>query len=441
MRQVQEQQQQQHIPERRASNETESRGYDSADDIYSTPNDSIQSVPWALRQPSQQQQQQQHDSNSSYQQQLRITKSFSTNSFAQLATQPNQPQTALPSFRRQNSNESSQSNQQQQQQQHMPPKSSASGSRFFIPSSSSEDSTGAHQQQQQNNIVATASRLAANEPLDEEPAQQQHQQPSQIDSSSTIVQRELALRHGVHYHASQRPESLLLADSCRTVQNNSVSLFTPTSGLGLISSHTQTGAYRRSPSLFEMSAHRNGRLPLTTSFKPTGGPAAAPAPSAGGQPTRLFGAQKRISNSISLYDYKQLEQQQQQLSKRQMYLRRSRADLDEVADENKQQQVQPNEHNRNNGDDDAEYKLAHMMLECGSNPDARDIEGNTALMHAVASDNLAAMKCLLERGAKPDDLNAIGQSPLDMLCAKAANPVRLDMVSTSEFGGAHTPND
>lgn len=79
---------------------------------------------------------------------------------------------------------------------------------------------------------------------------------------------------------------------------------------------------------------------------------------------------------------------------------------------------------------ECEYKLAELMLESGSNPNARDPQtGNTTLMLAVLSDNLSALKCLIEHGANLEAANARGQTVLDVICARQASSVQLEMVS------------
>lgn len=55
-------------------------------------------------------------------------------------------------------------------------------------------------------------------------------------------------------------------------------------------------------------------------------------------------------------------------------------------------------------DSDSSYKLTQMLLEFGAgNKQVRDGKGRSALLLAVLSNNLAAIKCLLERGAKPHE--------------------------------------
>lgn len=53
------------------------------------------------------------------------------------------------------------------------------------------------------------------------------------------------------------------------------------------------------------------------------------------------------------------------------------------------------------------------LLSRGANPNARDAEGATALIHATIADSAAAVKLLLEYGANPNLRDFKGMSPVD----------------------------
>ena len=49
----------------------------------------------------------------------------------------------------------------------------------------------------------------------------------------------------------------------------------------------------------------------------------------------------------------------------------------------------------------------------GASTDARDEEGSTALIHAVQSGNVSAVRLLIEKGADPKLRDAMGRRALD----------------------------
>lgn len=82
-----------------------------------------------------------------------------------------------------------------------------------------------------------------------------------------------------------------------------------------------------------------------------------------------------------------------------------------------------------NDGDNAEFKLAQMLLHMGSELNITDDDGQTALMYATLSDNFASVKCLVEAGANINATNSLGLNALDLLCSKEPTEARLKMVS------------
>lgn len=451
---------------------------DDEDDIYSTPNDSIQSVPSGQRAlPSSfsfSAGQDQHQPATACRPQVQpmaaaageafpIIKSFSTNNFQKLAAEQQQQ----PAQTQDNSSDNKQ----------QAPRPALSGSRIFISSSSSEDSQptkpNAQQQQQQPNV--------------DEPQPDQQQQRRRLQQP---IRSRVSVNQGVHSHAV-RPQSLLLTGGGGQDQFLvPVQLLTPLTSAGtVLANRASTNVYlaptaaahhnhlrsppsvitgyHRSPSLFEFSPSQNSRFssrypPQVSSFQlqqqqqqrqelrnpplaPSGGQnsnqsrqsidsncataKATEAPLTKQQQHRLSINSSMMPNSISMYDFKQ----QPHSNSNGGGGGASQTDncCSTVGPLNAAEQSNRGADRAIREREASEYKLAEMMLESGSNPNARDSQGNTTLMLAVLSDNLSAVKCLIEHGANLNEINQqSGLGPLDLVCARQASKTRVDVVSS-----------
>lgn len=390
---------------------------DDSNDIYSTPHDSVQSVPSSapLYPMSERIAPTVHQVTS---QAYPIIKSFSTSNFGQLlagtrqqlAIGPGQfkPIAELDSAARQVELDNELPDAPAKVDGSAPARGSRrhmANSRFFISSSSSEDSTsGQHQQK-------------AAGPGSSTPA---HQVESQASCDSSHLQLELRNRlplsvlQGSHYHAAARPDSLILAQpslvgtqalmspldwsapspfvrrpsrSFRPLEPTQISAGPKrpslvSSGLTQFPTTKCGPVVARDPAV--APSHDSGRLNLAE-------PQAMPAPPDSGRkrPSTLI-------NSVSLYDCKLP----------------ALANLDTSA----------------SGQHDSEYRLANMLLEFGSNPHVKDENGNTVLMHACLSDNLSTVRCLLERNVDPDEENNDKLTALDLVCSKESSACRLSIL-------------
>lgn len=488
---------------------------DGSNDIYSTPHDSIQSVPGtapllcaesagpayglAVHQAASQA--------------YPIIKSFSTSNFGQLAgrcresTRPFKPigEESSDGARRRNDGLAPPPSGSDSPKPDLSAKR-LSDSRFFISSSSSEDSNSpnphhahhssssssshAHLQQQQRAEQRQQQQQQQTLAEQQEPAcgQEQRAPPYQLEQQQT----ELALQQGVHLHSptrggyslrpvALRPHSLLLEPLDCSQTRPALTLFTPTAGSApnkpAVSHHNKQVAsvapleaaaallpaqpasfmapslarltnYRKSPSMMEMSNPRatrfSSRYPVSyqqsrvlsgcspaqnnsfvqqpsqpaplrlSSFKAPLAPSMETRKHENGnsQTKEADTAKQRLPSSISLFDCKLT------CSSRLT----SMADLAQLGAGKQLAERQ--------AELESEYKLAQMLLESGSNPNARDGQGYTALMHAVLSDNAQAIKCLLEHGVDLNASNNDDLTALDLLCSRPATEERLTMVST-----------
>lgn len=460
-------------------------------DIYSTPNDSIQSVPssgpigapGATMEPNSSCNDNKTNLNNCAQSYPMI-KSFSTSNFSQLAKQQQasdanqfgtidehqeagKRQFQLPE--EQSSNEDKNNNSNRIPMASGAPTKRLSGSRFFISSSSSEDSN---------------------------PPQTNGQ--SQQQSTCEQQKAQIPIQYGLHYHdpllpsvLSQgpivRPSSLLVGHADSALPPPGFiklpgPLLTPTTmmapaALAAISPATVLAptighvgppvAYRKSPSLFEISNRTNStrfssKFPhqkqyfqqqqphLLSSFQPkhhqpvhlthvehvnqpsSATPFIRPIQQQQHDTQQINDDQSRLShvpNSISLHDFK--------LSNNSLVQSPARGRRAFGIIAGKQQNNGTTVSRRNSSQSNmehevgnfntSEYKLTQMLLELGSNPSAKDQSGCTALMHAVLSDNLPALKCLIEHGVDLNDTNNAGLSALDLVCSKAPTDVRMEM--------------
>lgn len=460
-----------------STNELLNRGDDDeeedSNDIYSTPNDSIQSVPILGNEMMLPQAISVHQAAS---QAYPIIKSFSTTNFNQLLKQ--HTGSAHNSFEQNHHNHHYQQQQQAKfkpidelqtaensatrldqadyelfQRQDSSQSGSMSrrlnGSRIFISSSSSEDSnhSPANQHQHQHQQLVSQQQQ-------EHHHHHHHQtvslrQTERQQSSAQLLDQErpqVPLQLGVHYHAPAfRPSSLMFGSTADGQVMNlvmPVSLFTPMSNAPAAAHLYQQGAvspsqpptylssigYRKSPSMMEIV---NGpRLSSSGSMQGFGAKAFPPAKPSSNSTFKPVFDQKdaktplqnsAIPNSISLHDCKLSSHEPQQglaVNQRDFMpmLPTPRESL---------QQEEPDEM-------DSEYKLAKMLLEFSSNPKIKDQHGYTALMHAVLSDNLPVLKCLIENGADLNEINQAGFSALDLVCTKAPTAIRLEIVSRND---------
>lgn len=231
--------------------------------------------------------------------------------------------------------------------------------------------------------------------------------------------------------------------------------------------HQPTGGYKKSPSLFEISGiqgrhqrHSGGGGLAKFHGIPVAPPVAPPIEPKFNirgrereiQQTASPPSSSRMPNSISLHDCKltgDIRVDNINLPDNYMEIDHQSS----VGDKPKQQQQQQQQTTTTTNDDfdfdlligqkarevshktlgdnsQSEYKLTQMLLEFGSNPNAKDQFGLTALMHAILADNLPAVKCLIERGVDLNAINNAQQSALDLICSKSASENRLQMVST-----------
>lgn len=58
----------------------------------------------------------------------------------------------------------------------------------------------------------------------------------------------------------------------------------------------------------------------------------------------------------------------------------------------------------------------HYLLRKGANLEAKDINGRTALHYASMYDNSKLIRCLLDKGARPDVKDNDGKLPMDVFC-------------------------
>lgn len=460
-----------------STNELLNRGDEDDDeedsnDIYSTPNDSIQSVPILGNEMMLPQAISIHQAAS---QAHPIIKSFSTTNFSQLLKQ--QTGSAHNSFEQNHHNHHYQQQQQQQakfkpidelqtaensstrldqtdyelfQRQDSSQSGSMSrrlnGSRIFISSSSSEDSNHSpanqHQQHQQ---------LLMNQQQQEHHLHHQAvslRQSERQQSSAQLLDQErpqVPLQLGVHYHAPAfRPNSLVFGSTADGQLMNlvmPVSLFTPMSNAPAAAQLYQQSAmspaqpptylssigYRKSPSMMEIvNGPRLSSSCSSQGFSSKAFPSAKPLSNSTFKPaldqkdTKIPTQNSSIPNSVSLHDCKLSSH-----NKPQKALAVDQRDFIPMLPTPREslQQEQPEEVG-------SEYKLAKMLLEFSSNPKIKDQHGYTALMHAVLSDNLPVLKCLIENGADLNEINQAGFSALDLVCTKAPTAVRLEIVSS-----------
>lgn len=329
------------------------------------------------------------------------------------------------------------------------------GSRFFISSSSSEDSNPPAQVAY-NSITKVTSDSGLQHSANGQSIQRQ-------TSGTHRRQQQIPVQIGLHYHAplpaATRPDSLIMdqySSNNERQQQQQPSLLTPSTmimngqlesaaAVQLINSNFPAAGYKKSPSLFEMStsnANSPAQVGLVQRFSskyPLGarnlaGPSTvaenrhhqrAMSSFVGGQRGRrplttrngIINSSRgletrgfKVPNSVSLYDCKLA----QHAKENNLQVELQGGDL---ANENEVAAAS------------SEYRLARMLLELGSNPSAKDEEGNTALMHAVMSDNLSAFKCLIEHGVNLNETNRRGLSAADLVCGKPANDIPLEMVS------------
>lgn len=389
---------------------------DDSNDIYSTPHDSIQSVPSTapLQSHSERMAPTIHQVTS---QAYPIIKSFSTSNFSQLLAGSCKQMGSNPTqFKPIVELESANSKQVAVEDDGSADKANSASkgsrrhmanSRFFISSSSSEDSTSGQQQQH-------------TKPARDESANLNLQVESQASSDSSHMQLELRNRlplsvlQGAHYHAAARPDSLILAQPARASTQALMSpldwsapspfVRRPSRPFRPIDFSQISSASKRpslaNPNLSQFLAGRS--TPVVSRASPV-----APshewsrAPELENQQNQS-GCNKALSrpfsitNSVSLYDCK----------------------LPALGSPDK----------GNNSLPDSEYKLANMLLEFGSNPSVKDELGNTVLMYACLNDNVPCVKCLLERNVDPNQLNNLGLTAMDLLCSKDSTPCRLSIL-------------
>lgn len=143
----------------------------------------------------------------------------------------------------------------------------------------------------------------------------------------------------------------------------------------------------------------------------------------------------RLPISISLYDC-QLKSQKKQLAvNSKMDLMIENQEDDPTNSHESPSNTADHEDNRlpkNNSKLDSDLRMAQMLLDLKvSHLNVSDSDGFTPLMHAILGDNLATVKCLLDNGANVNERNPInGLTALDLLCEdRAPNEERLAMVS------------
>lgn len=128
----------------------------------------------------------------------------------------------------------------------------------------------------------------------------------------------------------------------------------------------------------------------------------------------LQNCRNKIPNSVSLYNCRAFEMPKQCVDDTNDSMSLQNCNDDQAYCLNKQE---------------AEFKLAQMLLNLSSNLNVKDDDGHTALMYATLSDNFASVKCLVENGANINETNNLGLTAMDLLCGKEPTEARLKMVS------------
>lgn len=139
-------------------------------------------------------------------------------------------------------------------------------------------------------------------------------------------------------------------------------------------------------------------------------------------------SQCSIPNSISLYDYKSISQDKD-FADNPMGLNSHRMSTATTVNGRRDEEVIPFDGNEETS---SEYKFAQILLESGSNLNAKDSNGYTALMHAILSDNVPAIKCLIEHQVNLNEVNNAGLSALDLVCSKSPTELRVEIVSITK---------
>lgn len=135
-------------------------------------------------------------------------------------------------------------------------------------------------------------------------------------------------------------------------------------------------------------------------------------------------SQSSIPNSISLYDYKSISQDKDNIADHLVGLNSHRMSTSTTVN-GRNEELLPYDSEVTS----SEYKFAQILLESGSNLNAKDSNGYTALMHAVLSDNIPAIKCLIEHQVSLNEVNNDGLNVLDLICSKCPTETRVEVVS------------
>lgn len=402
-----------------------SEASDSGADIYSTPHESFQSV----------------------QSGLRIVKSFSTNNFnnpIQLQSNQHSNRSLIKPIDETNENVKDIIEQPNKSIKNTRSKIQLQDSKMFISSSSSDDTTTTTTVSNQSTIL---------NPI------HHHQQ------QQTVTQR-IPVQFGLHSHAISPPSTILRPSSLLMQSNQSPNTMLSISPHGMqlvcaasgqsttvfipsnptnktaamspsepqpaplssfvanqnnsngLKGHHRTG-YKKSPSLFEFSKIIRDNKLIKQELHNRNDNEQGDVKKSLQQNKDKFNideTNRNIPNSISLYDYRSKDNS-------------SRCLFTHSKDSNEDGSLIKRGRNLDISEEESEYKLTQMMLDFGSNVNAKDDNGFTALMHACLSGNQTAIRCLIEHGSDVNQRNDFGQTALDLICDRKPSDTRLEIVS------------
>lgn len=372
---------------------------EDSNDIYSTPHDSIQSVPSTAPVLSMNERLAPtvHQVTS---QAYPIVKSFSTSNFSHLlAGSAKQVNQFKPIAELDTKDPAESSGKPKQIASNLRP---LANSRFFISSSSSEDSTSGQHQRRPQPVGSGVNRTASME-LEQERSESG---PMQLELRNRLP---LAVVQGTHYHAAARPDSLILAHPARL-------------GAGPLMSPLDWAA----PSPF---ARRQSRLIRPVDVQSSKGAGALAAHNL----THLQPAMVRSASPVVAPSDARRSRQSENLASLDLSFERARPTGSTMPNSISLYDCKTTSHDPQT---DPEYKLASMLLEFGSNRSAKDDAGNTTLMQACLSDSIPAIRCLIERGVDLNETNKEGLAAIDLVCARLPSSRRLSILHLLVDSGA-----